>query len=264
MFQERLQTLTRQQLYDLAWTTPMMLLAKQFQLSDNGLRKICRKYDIPIPKIGYWQKLKFGKPTQKIPLPASEKKDSISIAGSEDKELIEPVLILKETVVVPEHISKFHPLIKRTKQLLAEGRKHNGRLTTSRDQHGLDIRVSPQQLTRVYRIMDTIIKKLELRGAKVGIDPENEWSSTTYASMGGEKVSFGLDESLRIVEVEPKDTWSNRKELVPNGKLLLRINHSLGGNRSKWSEGKKGRIEDKLASFINGLFFASVYLKKDR
>lgn len=261
---ENRKLITRLQLYDLVWATPMVELAKQFQLSDNGLRKICRKYEIPVPKMGYWQKIRYGKLTQKTPLPTPEKQESISIVGSGDKEKIEPVLTLKESVVVPGHISKFHPLIKQTKRLFAEGRKDNGRLSICRGHHGLDIRVSPQQLTRAYRIMDTILKGLELRGAKAGIKPENEWRSATYVSIEGEKVSFGLDESLHTVKVEPKYSWDSGKGLMPNGKLLLRINDNLGGHRSKWSEGKKGKIEDKLASFINGLFVAAAYLKKER
>jgi hypothetical protein len=61
--------LTRQQLYDLVWTKPMYELCQQFGLSDNGLRKNCKKLNIPIPYIGYWSKLKYGKNPEKTPLP---------------------------------------------------------------------------------------------------------------------------------------------------------------------------------------------------
>lgn len=42
-------SVTRKELYDLVWSTPMIKLAKEFNLSDNGLRKVCKKYNIPIP-----------------------------------------------------------------------------------------------------------------------------------------------------------------------------------------------------------------------
>ena len=48
---------TRQELYDLVWTTPLGKLAKRYGLSDVGLRKICVKHDIPTPPLGYWAKL---------------------------------------------------------------------------------------------------------------------------------------------------------------------------------------------------------------
>jgi hypothetical protein len=43
---------TRQELYDLVWTTPLVKLAKRYGLSDVGLRKICVKHDIPTPPPG--------------------------------------------------------------------------------------------------------------------------------------------------------------------------------------------------------------------
>lgn len=43
--------LTRKQLYDRVWKTPMRTLAKEFGLSDVGLAKICRKHNIPRPPV---------------------------------------------------------------------------------------------------------------------------------------------------------------------------------------------------------------------
>ncbi|APO52368.1 hypothetical protein ACVILJ_001570 [Bradyrhizobium diazoefficiens] len=59
---------TRQELYDLVWTTPVVKLAKEFGLSDVGLRKTCVRYQIPTPPLGYWAKLSFGKPVKQTPL----------------------------------------------------------------------------------------------------------------------------------------------------------------------------------------------------
>ena len=42
---------TRQELYDLVCTTPMVKLAKKLGLSDVGLRKICVKHDLPTPPV---------------------------------------------------------------------------------------------------------------------------------------------------------------------------------------------------------------------
>jgi hypothetical protein len=48
-------TLTRQQLYDRAWTTPLDTLAKELGLSGRGLGKLCQRHDIPPPR-GWWRK----------------------------------------------------------------------------------------------------------------------------------------------------------------------------------------------------------------
>ena len=65
-------TLTRKQLYELAWEKPLMHIVKEFGFSDRGLAKLCTKYEIPIPPRGYWMRLKAG---QKIKIPALKKID---------------------------------------------------------------------------------------------------------------------------------------------------------------------------------------------
>jgi len=42
MDQQEIVILTRKELYDQVWSTPMTKLAKSYNLSDNGLRKICK------------------------------------------------------------------------------------------------------------------------------------------------------------------------------------------------------------------------------
>jgi hypothetical protein len=45
--------LNREELYEQVWSTPMTKLAKQYQISDVGLAKICKKLKIPVPGRGY-------------------------------------------------------------------------------------------------------------------------------------------------------------------------------------------------------------------
>jgi hypothetical protein len=62
-------TLTRQALYELAWSKPMTDVAKQFGISDVGLAKRCRAVDVPIPYRGYWARVAAGQTPAEIPLP---------------------------------------------------------------------------------------------------------------------------------------------------------------------------------------------------
>src|SRR5579862_2060904 len=64
--------LSRQELYDLVWSTPMKTLAAQFGLSDVGLKKICARATIPTPDRGYWAKREAGKETIQVALPKRE------------------------------------------------------------------------------------------------------------------------------------------------------------------------------------------------
>ena len=61
---------SRDQLYELAWSAPMRQLASEFGLSDSGLAKALRQHGIPLPPPGYWNKLQAGKPVRRPPLPA--------------------------------------------------------------------------------------------------------------------------------------------------------------------------------------------------
>jgi hypothetical protein len=70
--------LSREELYDRVWTTPMRQLAEVYGLSDVGLAKICDRHDIPRPGRGYWAKKEHGKPVEHTPLPMQHPNCSIS------------------------------------------------------------------------------------------------------------------------------------------------------------------------------------------
>ena len=53
--------LTREELYEQVWKTPMRLLARSYGISDVGLAKVCKRYKIPRPSLGYWAKEQVGK-----------------------------------------------------------------------------------------------------------------------------------------------------------------------------------------------------------
>ena len=49
-------TIGRKKLYEKVWSFPLTQLCKEYNLSDNGLRKVCIKHNIPLPVAGYWSK----------------------------------------------------------------------------------------------------------------------------------------------------------------------------------------------------------------
>lgn len=65
---EKALILTREQLYEQVWATPMGKLAASYGLSNVGLAKICEKHSIPRPPSGYWTKMEFGKAFPPAPL----------------------------------------------------------------------------------------------------------------------------------------------------------------------------------------------------
>ena len=54
-------TITRKELFDLVWQEPLASLATRFAITPIELKKIYLKFNIPSPKSGHWQKVKFNK-----------------------------------------------------------------------------------------------------------------------------------------------------------------------------------------------------------
>ena len=60
----------RADLYAAVWEKPVTQLAQDWGLSDTGVRGICKRHDVPMPRRGYWQKKKAGQelpPKQSLP-----------------------------------------------------------------------------------------------------------------------------------------------------------------------------------------------------
>jgi hypothetical protein len=46
------QTIKREELYEEVWSTPLTQLCAKYGLSDNGLRKVCKRLNVPVPDGG--------------------------------------------------------------------------------------------------------------------------------------------------------------------------------------------------------------------
>ena len=60
---------TREELYQLVWSEPVVKVATRFGVSDVAVAKACRKHNIPLPGRGYWARLEAGQKLKRPPLP---------------------------------------------------------------------------------------------------------------------------------------------------------------------------------------------------
>src|SRR5262249_43949402 len=151
-------TLTRQELYDRVWATPIETLAKHFGLSGRGLSKLCARYRIPVPPRGYWAKKAAGKRVQKPMLPPSEdayrQKIHFHTSSSSDKANdaptgIHPLVAFERSpehhLSVDDNLPLTSDLVLKTQRLLNRAKRDESALTivpagglhvhTSRDMH---------------------------------------------------------------------------------------------------------------------------------
>lgn len=59
----------RKTIYEEIWKEPMIVVAKRYNVSNNYLKKICKKLNIPIPGPGHWTKVKYGEKVSPPKLP---------------------------------------------------------------------------------------------------------------------------------------------------------------------------------------------------
>lgn len=75
----RPQLINRVDLYHDVWTRPVTAVAAELRLSEAAVRKICKRNDIPVPKRGYWSRLRVGQRVDRTPLTHPEKNNTIRI-----------------------------------------------------------------------------------------------------------------------------------------------------------------------------------------
>lgn len=73
------QTIKREELYEQVWSMPLSQLCEKYGLSDNGLRKVCKRLNVPIPWRGYWAKVEAGHKVKKTALPSGAEQSSTQI-----------------------------------------------------------------------------------------------------------------------------------------------------------------------------------------
>jgi hypothetical protein len=266
---EKIRVITREKLYDLVWENPLSKLAKKYNLSDNGLRKVCKKLDIPLPKNGHWQKIQFNKKVIIEKLPVNNKVEtSITLNFRENSETIingegnELNQLTKEIKAAPKNTTLFPEKLTKPNQLIIEAKNdlktkepsyyHNikGLLNTSSGI--LNITVSPQNVKRALLFMDVFIKTIEKRGHKI------EVTDGTKIVIEGIGLSIGVRERLKRKIV--KGTYYDSTELYPSNFLSFTLDVYPA---KEWTDTINSKIEDKIPNIIAKLELQAVKEKQD-
>jgi len=258
--------LTREELYQLVWSQSMVSLAKKFQISDNGLRKTCIRWNIPLPNAGHWVKLQFGKKVQKKPLPARlGGGNEIILVQRSENDTTDPALsalanrteeIKKDkrlNLDTPAKLISPHNLIIEVRDALRSdkpGRQYNY-IGVVFSRKAIDIRVSPQLINRALLFLDTLIKALIARGHEVST--RNDFA---YAIVNGQDFKICIKEKMKKVVI--KDGW-DRTELHPTGMLTFTIDHFT---IREWKDGKHP-LEYYIPQIIAKLEIASDEINKE-
>lgn len=295
--------LTCEQLYEKVWSQSISSLAKEWGISDVGLAKICKRYNIPRPGLGHWARKQHGYNPRQTPLPKGEdisieihphQTESGVMDGEQVKEAREKGIgegEIENPIIVSETLDDPHPLIARTEKNFRSAKKDEKGFLTPKAKGRVSLVSAPGSVGRAMRIMDALIKALESRGMKVRIEDGDHkicigsawhqgWYSTylsktlderTLVSVLGEDLEICLSEQIDRSERQPspkeikEHLWYRPPvyEYHPTGRFSLYI-LNLEGIRHTWSDTDKKRLEDLLNSFVKGLMKAAVYVRTKR
>lgn len=264
-------TLTRKELYDLVWSTPMTSLAKKYLISDSGIRKVCKQMEIPLPKAGHWEKLRAGKEViieQLSESNSSEKETTLSIRpdGDNTKFGIQTELsILKSEIEddlitllnVPERLTNPEELVKQAKQAIEASKKdrylHDGLLI---NREGARFSVTPANVPRALLFWDTLIKAIKKRGHVV--ERKND---EFIFRVNKEEFKVYLREKLKRVKVESKYIWDQYQK-QPTGIFIFT---AIGWIRADLAyEDSKFPLENQISKIIAGIEIKSITVAAER
>lgn len=223
--------LSREELYKQIWTTPAQVLAEQFDISDVGLAKACKRMGIPRPTRGYWQRKEAGKEVRTIPLPPAKPTDKLSVEFRRATHPKRPTTPRRD-LITAELLQSFdqpHPLVDLTHRRLENGTVSKTGLLVSTAKQRLNLTVGQAKLERSLRLYDAILKAWEREGNCVLIGEGD--SPPTLLRSGTETLSISIEEEIETVTLppteaellRPKWTWKLRTETRGNGafKILL-------------------------------------------
>lgn len=284
---------TRATLFDRVWAAPMRRIAPEFGVTDVGLKKICRRLGILTPPQGYWlrapenrgarphlppppagvdEEIQFRKWAGAPPEPPAVPKRPPELEARMAKEA-EP----SSKIVVPDHLARPHPLVVALRDRMRETTPYEDGFLYLEDGRDVDVHVSKAQSRRALRLLDTLFKALEARGAPVtvagrpplrqGWPPDHEREpKSTRARIDGEWVSLRLTERTRFgvpdgthppahLKGERLRDWEFiyiRKRRLPAGHFRLQA--CAGWLEKDWPEVPGGFLEERLNEVVAGLF----------
>ncbi|MBE0551416.1 MAG: hypothetical protein IH619_03440 [Ignavibacterium sp.] len=264
----------RKQLYELVWSKPLTEVAKEFDVSDKAIAKICDKMNVPVPGVGYWRKIEVGEKVEKQKLP--DVPPNFQAHHIISKHIPNYELVISEEaqnqidyendpankIVVPGKRGFLHLLLKKT-EISLKLLHTRSNILVSREEEGIfKISVSKSELNRVFRILNILVRELEQRKFPVYID-----KGLIKVKIFGQEIGFSLKEKNRRIELPQKPgSYFKDYDYIPTGILILSIeniyvDHTI---RKNFTDNYAGKVEDKLNEVMVALLVCSQAMIAER
>lgn len=171
--------ITREELYELVWSKPMLQVASQFEVSSSYMARICAALNVPRPEPGYWAKKAVGKaPPQESLLDALPGELT---SWSRDEALPTPPRAKytprSRSRTGRHRVSKdaMHALVRGAREHFETGRPvDDGAYLKPYKRLFVDVTTSKAALQKSLNFANELFKRLEASGHRPVIAPPNE------------------------------------------------------------------------------------------
>lgn len=172
---------SREALYEMVWSEPMLRVAAQFGVSSSYMARVCTLLNLPRPERGYWAKLAVGKAPKQPPLPEPRPGDALE--WTRDGALPKRTRTLprppdqtpRRKRTVQRQLPDRHPLVSGAKPVFEAGRlSWNGTYLKPAKKLLIDLAVTKTGLDKAVAFANELFLALEVRGHRVVIAPNSE------------------------------------------------------------------------------------------
>ena len=232
-------------LYELVWTTPIKEICKEHDIDYLAFRKLCTENNIPLPELGYWTKLRFGKPVTKIAL--SDKVNKSKLINLSELKKSKRNAEIKPQIIIPK---KLHPLVSRAKKDLNITKSYTdavGRMKWDRQKNVLPIHTDQKIQKRALSFMNTFLYNMEQRGMKIKFE-----YGRCNVELYNQTIEINLRQKYHRIRTTNDIGWSTH-EFVKSNKLEFLTGYHA---RKGWLDSDKVKIEEQIPKILD-------YIEKD-
>lgn len=236
---------SRQELYDLIWSTPASKLATDFGISDVAIAKRCKHRLVPRPSRGYWAKVAAGRKPRKTPLPPTPDELFKQAAERAPKRLR-----------LPENTDALLPLASELMNAITKAELDHYKRARVEQTTQPRVTVSRSLAERVAKAFHVLLKELQPTG--ITFHKYQGSYDGGYFKRRHDRLHVEISEDI----VRPDGSrfnapsWeSPRRDEKPSGYLTFTFKPSRYSNEGtkQWSETPKLSLEQTLAQVVAGV-----------
>ena len=260
-------TMTREELYQHVWTTPINLLSQALGLSDVGLAKTCKQMNVPRPGRGYWARLDAGEQLKKIPLPSPSAADirqwTFDIVANRQRRadwaasnLSAPIKDKSQSPVeLPGEHEPLHDVAAQHRVALEKSKPDENGFVHLNSAAFFRCDVSVAMVPRLARSIHALITYLEKTNCRVSRGAKQ--CPHLCLTQGNDRLTVYWSEEIEEFEREPtieekrKPSWTwQLKQRRATGRITIEISAmGLHGKRC-WTESDTRSVQEVLARVI--------------